>query len=128
MTDQAWLAARLAAAGAVAGTVHRRRGALLHLTAAVNIPATVQRTVATIPEGKGMAGLAWRRGEPVSTCNLATDDTGDVRPGARDVAAQAAVAVPVFAGAELRAVVGFAFADQRSPDLPHLSNLAAALP
>ena len=53
-----------------------------------------------------MAGLAWLRGEPVSTCDLATDATGDVRPGARAVAAQAAVAVPVFEGDGLRAKRG----------------------
>ena len=97
-----------------------------------------------------MAGLAWLRGEPVSTCDLATDATGDVRPGARAVAAQAAVAVPVFEGdglrakrgasdderlAEgqseartLRAVVGIAFAGPTLPSLAVLTAAAAHLP
>ena len=79
-----------------------------------------------------MAGLAWERGCPVQTCNLQTDTTGDVRPGARAVDARAAVALPVYDGAgALRAVVGFAFVDERTLDpetLEALSQLASTLP
>ncbi|MCA9539456.1 MAG: GAF domain-containing protein [Myxococcales bacterium] len=123
---QAWLEAQLAAAGAVAGTVHRRAPDALYLTAAVAIPAPVRAVVARIPEGKGMAGLAWQRREPVIACNLQTDNTGDVRPGARAVEARAAVAIPVLTPAGVvRAVVGFAFADERAIEAPELAALAA---
>ena len=74
-----WLQQFLKRHGAVAGTVHLMGDGVLRLEAAVNIPPKVQEVTRTIPKGKGMAGLAWERNRPVSTCNLATDDTGDVR-------------------------------------------------
>lgn len=100
--------------GAVAGSVHRVDDGLLHLIAQVNLPPPVVRVTQRIPRGKGMAGLAWSRGVPVQTCDLATDDSGDVRPGARAVDAGAAVAIPV--GEPVRGVVGAAF--PRTGDLP----------
>jgi hypothetical protein len=61
-----------------------------------------------------MAGLAWQRERPVQTCNLKTDDTGDVRPGAKAVNAQAALAIPVRDKTRaVRAVVGIAFLGER---------------
>lgn len=109
-TLQAWLEAFLSEHGAVAGTVHLLQGDVLRLAAHVNIPPPVVAITGEIPRGKGMAGLAWERAEPVQTCNLKTDDSGDVRPGAKAVNAQAAVALPVCAKAgALRAVVGLAF-------------------
>jgi L-methionine (R)-S-oxide reductase len=124
---QAWLEAALAEHGAFAGTVHvRHADELLHLVAAVNIPEIVQAAVRTVPLGKGMAGLAWARGVPVQTCNLQTDETGDIRPGARAVDAQAAVALPVTGdGTEVRAVVGFAFREERALAPALLTALAA---
>lgn len=130
--DRAWLAARCAEAGAVAGTVHRLRGEALRLTAAQAIPAAVIEAVRAIPPGKGMAGLAWQRAAPVTTCDLEADDSGDVQPGARAVQAGQAAALPVFGpGDEVIAVVGFAFRDTGalSPEtLARLTALAAALP
>ena len=111
---QSWLSKTLAAVNAVAGTVHVRQGDLLRLRASVNIPEPVIRVTTEIPTGKGMAGLALLREQPVQTCNLKTDDSGDVRPGARAVSAQAAVAIPVRDDdGTIWAVVGFAFADER---------------
>ena len=109
-----WLSEFLARNGGIAGTVHLRRGEVLELSAAVNIPANVQEITASIPKGKGMAGIALERGEAVQTCNLQEDASGDVRPGARAVDAKAAVAIPVHGGSdEIRAVVGIAFSDER---------------
>lgn len=131
-TVQAWLEEVLRAHGAIAGTVHQLEGDVLVLRASVNIPPPVVAVTGTIPKGKGMAGLAWERGQPVQTCNLKTDDTGDVRPGAKAVNAQAAVAVPVYApDGALRAVVGFAFAHEKElgPDeLSAYTTAAAELP
>lgn len=132
MALENWLREFLNAQGAVAGTVHLLEGDVLKMAAAVNIPPPVVRVTETIPKGKGMAGLAWERDQIVSTCNLKTDETGDVRPGAKAVDAQAALAIPVHdeAGA-LRAVVGLAFLGERdfSPqDLKSFEAAAAALP
>jgi len=128
---QSWLTALLNYAGAVAGTVHLHERGGLRLAAALNIPPSVQEVVAWVPSGKGMAGLALERGEPVQTCNLQEDRSGAVKPGARAVNAQAAVAMPVrdSAGATL-AVVGVAFADEREiqgRELERLQNAAATL-
>jgi hypothetical protein len=114
--DQPWLESFLRKHGGVAGTVHRRQpGGDLELAAAVNIPPPVQQIVARIPRGKGMAGLAWERNEAVSTCNIQTDATGQVRPGAKMIGAQAGVALPVRDPAgEIRAVVGIAYKEERT--------------
>jgi L-methionine (R)-S-oxide reductase len=128
---QAWLAGFLNGAGAAAGTIHLHTGGGLRLAAAVNIPPPVQRAVQWVPSGKGMAGLALERGEPVQTCNLQEDRSGAVKPGARAVNAQAAVAMPVRdrTGA-IVAVVGAAWMDEREiqgEELERLQGAAASL-
>ncbi|MGK0362716.1 MAG: L-methionine (R)-S-oxide reductase [Bradymonadia bacterium] len=126
-TDAEWLAQQVRAFGAVAGTVHRRHGMHLELTAAQNIPPAVEALTQTIPAGKGMAGLAWSRGASVQTCDLKTDETGDVQPGARAVDASAAIAVPVFNAVDsVRAVVGLAFAQTDALSVATITALEAA--
>jgi hypothetical protein len=79
-----------------------------------------------------MAGLAWERDEAVHTCNLKDDKTGDVRPGAKAVDANAAVAIPIHApGGALRGVVGIAYMGEReisTSELESLKKQAEALP
>ena len=128
---QAWLESFIAQVGGVAGTVHVQRGEDLYLTAAHNIPADVVAIVVHVPHGKGMAGMAQVKKEPVQTCNLQTDETGNVKPGAKAVNAQAAIALPVVdsAGAVL-AVVGVAWSNEREIDAAEqqsLMELAASL-
>ncbi len=123
---ESWLSEYIRTHGGVAGTVHLREGEQLVLKASVNIPPPVVAATRTIPKGKGMAGLAWERQRPVSTCNLKADDTGDVRPGAKAVQAQAAVAIPVHADGEVQAVVGIAFSDDRDIGETELSDLQSA--
>jgi len=129
---EVWLQEFLSAHGGVAGTVHLREADVLSLAAAVNIPPPVAQKARLIPKGKGMAGLAWERDDIVSTCNLKTDQTGDVQPGARAVDAQAAIAIPVHdAAGAVRAVVGIAFVGDRSftaDELEAFARAAAALP
>jgi L-methionine (R)-S-oxide reductase len=129
---ETWLKDFLGAHGGIAGTVHEREGELLCLRAAVNIPPPVVKLTETIPKGKGMAGLAWERDKAVAVCNLKSDQSGDVRPGAKAVDAQAALAIPVReAGGELRAVVGIAFLGEREfsdDELSRFETLAAAVP
>ncbi|MFP5245778.1 MAG: GAF domain-containing protein [Thermoanaerobaculia bacterium] len=107
---QSWLETFLKNAEAIAGTVHVQRGDDLYLTAAANIPPQVIAIVAHVPHGKGMAGLAQTKKLPVQTCNLKTDDSGTIKPGAKAVDAQAAVALPVLdENGGVRAVVGVAW-------------------
>jgi len=118
-----WLRRFLDRHGGSSGTVHVIEGDALHLAAAVNIPQKVQDVTRVIPRGRGMAGLAWERGKPVSTCNLKDDTTGDVRPGAKAVDAMAAVAFPV--GTPVRAVVGIAWHEERDLDDAALAAVTA---
>ncbi|RYZ04980.1 MAG: GAF domain-containing protein [Myxococcales bacterium] len=132
MATEAWLQSFLSEHGGIAGTVHLLQGDVLKLSSSVNIPPPVVKVTDVIPKGKGMAGLAWERDEVVSTCNLKADATGDVRPGAKAVDAQAALAIPVRASSGgLRAVVGIAFLGERDfseQELQAFSKAAASLP
>ena len=130
---RSWLEAFLQDHGGVAGTVHvRPPDGDLELAASVNIPQVVQDIVRRIPLGKGMAGLAWERNEPISTCNIKDDSSGKVRPGAKAVDAGAGVALPVHDSlGRVRAVVGIAYRDERTlteSELSGLSTAAARLP
>lgn len=130
---EGWLRSYITRNGGVAGTIHLREAdGELALKAAVNIPPKVQEIVRTIPKGKGMAGLAWERDQPVHTCNLKDDKTGDVRPGAKAVDANAAVAIPIHApGGSCRGVVGIAYLGERDitgAELEALRQQAEALP
>jgi GAF domain-containing protein len=86
---------------------------LLHLEASVGIPDAVLAVVRTIPVGKGMAGLAVERRQPVTTCNLQTDATGDVRPGAKATGMEGAIVVPVFDGDRVIGALGVANRNER---------------
>jgi hypothetical protein len=129
---QAFLESLLRDVDGVAGTVHEQRGEDLYLTAAHNIPPPVIAIVAHVPHGKGMAGVAQVKKQPVQTCNLQTDDSGTIKPGAKAVNAQAAIAVPVLDDAgDVRAVVGIAWNHERELDPEFeqsMMQLAAALP
>lgn len=126
--DQSFLELFLRTHHGVAGTVHRVTGPqLLGMTAAHNIPPKVQDIVRTIPLGKGMAGLAFERNEPVTTCNIKTDNTGQVKPGAKAIDAHAGVALPVHdANGQVRAVVGIAYMEEKTLLESELAALAAA--
>ncbi len=124
--DQQWLEDYVRHAGAVAGTVHRAHPGGLQLSAAHNIPPKVQEIVAWVPEGKGMAGQALLTRQPVFTCNLKDDPSATVRPGARAVDAQAAIALPIASpSGDIAAVVGVAYADQRDFPPAEIARLAA---
>jgi hypothetical protein len=123
---QQWLERFLTEHGGAAGTVHRRVDGLLEIVGAVNIPPRVQEVTARIPIGKGMAGLAWQRNAPVSTCDL-QQPSPDVKPGAAAVGAHAAAALPVRDhNGHVRAIVGIAFATARDLTEPLLASLTDA--
>jgi L-methionine (R)-S-oxide reductase len=87
---------------------------LLHLKARVGeFPPPVLAIIQKIPVGKGMAGLAVARGEPVDACNIQTDMSGDVRPGAKATGMGGAIVVPVFDGARVIGALGVANRSER---------------
>jgi L-methionine (R)-S-oxide reductase len=96
--------------GADSGTIHMLEpDGLLHLKAASKgLPEAVLKIVRTVPVGKGMAGLAVERGEPVGACNIQTDSSGDVRPGAKATGMEGAVVVPIFEGEKAVGALGIA--------------------
>ncbi len=102
------LAATVAHFDCQAGTVHLLRDGVLKLAAHQNIPPPVVQIIGTVPVGKGIAGLAAERREPVTICNLQTDTSGQVRPGAKATGMEGSLAVPMLAGLELRGVLGIA--------------------
>jgi L-methionine (R)-S-oxide reductase len=98
------------------GTIHLLGAdGVLHLKAAsAGIPKFVLDTVREVPVGKGMAGLAVERKEPVNSCNIQTDTTGDVRPGARATGLQGSIVVPILRGDAAIGALGIANHRQRT--------------
>jgi L-methionine (R)-S-oxide reductase len=102
------LAAALTLYGCQAGTVHVLQGGQLRLCAYVNIPQQLLPIIDTVPIGKGIAGLAAERREPVSLCNLQTDTSGQARPDAKQTGMEGTIAVPMLVDGNLRGVFGIA--------------------
>lgn len=89
------------------GTLHLLEDGVLVLKGQVGIPPHVVEIIRRVPIGKGMAGLAAERNAPVSACNVQTDASGDVRPGARDTGVNGAIVVPVRNGrGDVRGTLG----------------------
>ena len=113
-----------------AGTIHLLTDRMLALKAHVNIPPPIVQIVQTVPIGKGIAGLAAERREPVSLCNLQTDDSGQARPAAKTTGMEGSVAVPMLHDEILRGVLGIAKAqahDWTDAEKAELLAIAARL-
>ena len=97
------------------GTIHELGSdELLHLTAwAGTIPEHLLTVIQTIPVGKGIAGLAVERKEPVNLCNLQSDAGGAARPQARDTGVKGSVCVPVMSGERAVGALGIATIEER---------------
>jgi L-methionine (R)-S-oxide reductase len=97
-TEDEALARILSHFAADSGTIHLLGDdGVLHLRAASRgIPPLVLETVRRVPIGKGMAGLAVERKQAISACNIQTDASGDVRPGARATGLQGSIVVPIL--------------------------------
>ncbi len=110
------LAAVVARMNADSGTIHvMEEDGALHLRAAsAGIPERVIDIVRTVPVGKGLAGLAAERKLPVTICNIQTDTSGDVRPGARATGLEGAIALPMFDGDAVAGVLGVANRQERT--------------
>jgi signal transduction protein with GAF and PtsI domain len=118
------------------GTIHLKSPGrmVLILAASRNIPAEVLAIVREVPWGKGMAGLAAERAQPVDACNIQTTTSSDVRPGARKTGLQGALVVPMMAGGRVVGTLGVGCVAERTftPDetvwlIEHAGALAARL-
>jgi len=127
------LQAILEATNTVSGTVHLLEpgGVVMQLLAATDIPPVVLDKIRQIPVGKGMGGVAVEKKQPVTTCNLQTDDAGGIiRQGARATGAQGAVAVPMMVGDQAVGALGVATKEPRDfsrAEIDHILALASAL-
>lgn len=95
------------------GTLHRLSERELQLVASVGIPDPVLTRIGTIPIGKGMAGIAAERMEPVDVCNLQTDDSGVAEDGARETGMEGSLAAPIVGpDGSLEGTIGIAKPEQ----------------
>lgn len=92
------------------GSIHRLdpTTGLLLLLERRGIPDAMLPAIERIHVGKGMAGLAAERREPVTVCNLQTDQSGQARPGAKATGMEGAIAVPMLVGGAVKGVLGIA--------------------
>ncbi|SDL85858.1 GAF domain-containing protein [Kriegella aquimaris] len=122
---QSVLAEVIASFDCTTGTIHFLEGGtqLLKLQAHQGIPEFLLPKLAIIPIGKGMAGIAAERREPVEMCNLQTDSSGVARPAAKETKVEGSIAVPMLLDDTLFGVLGIAkpvpydFTDEESTDL-----------
>jgi putative methionine-R-sulfoxide reductase with GAF domain len=83
--------------GCQTGTIHRSDdGKTLALVCQIGVPAGLLDKISNIPFGKGIAGAAAERQEPVELCNLQLDLGGVAKPDARQTGVSGSLAVPVF--------------------------------
>jgi len=93
-----FLAAILEEFGCQTGTIHRTdaSGEFLDLEVQIGVPEFVVGKILRIPFGKGIAGVAAERREPVELCNIQADLGGIAREDARKTNIAGALAVPVI--------------------------------
>ncbi len=105
----------LAGLDADTGTLHSLGSdGRLHLRAwAGGIPEPLLDIIRIIPVGKGIAGLAVERKQPVDLCNLQTDNSGQARPRAKETGVKGSICVPLMAGDEAVGALGVATVRER---------------
>lgn len=96
--------------GCSTGTIHvfDNESKLLRLQAQQGIPPFLLPKMTEIPVGKGMAGIAAERRQPVEMCNLQTDDSGVARPAAKETKVEGSIAVPMLLHGDLYGTLGIA--------------------
>lgn len=97
----ALLASTLSDFGCQTGTLHRTAadGQHLSLVCQIGVPEALLEKITDIPYGKGIAGAAAERREPVELCNLQQDLGGVARPDARQTGVAGSIAVPILSAA-----------------------------
>src|SRR6185503_13598597 len=116
------------------GTIHLLEAdGVLHLKAASSgLPAPVLDAVQLVPVGKGLAGMAVERKEPVTVCNLQTDIGSGARPGAKATGMEGAIVVPILAGEQAIGALGIGnrveriFTEEETSRLMRLGRAIAA--
>jgi len=90
------------------GTIHKLHAPtqLLRMVAQVGLPPQLMDMVTIIPVGKGIAGEAAQKNQPVTICNLQTDTSGVAKPAARQTGVGGALCVPIRAGDKLVGTFG----------------------
>ena len=108
-SQEAWTAlleSTLEEFGCQTGTLHRSDdGQTLTLVCQIGVPDALLEKISSIPFGKGIAGAAAERREPVELCNLQLDLGGVAKPDARQTGVSGSLAVPVFS-ADSQQVIG----------------------
>jgi L-methionine (R)-S-oxide reductase len=84
--------------GCQTGTIHRatESGDMLSLVEHVGVPDFLFEKISLIPFGKGIAGAAAERKEPVELCNLQENLGGIAKPDAQKTGVSGSIAVPIF--------------------------------
>ena len=102
--------------GAETGTIHvLESDGLLHLRAlAGSLPPPVLEAIRAIPIGKGIAGLAVERQEPVNLCNLQADSSGAARPAARATGVKGSICVPILVDGKAVGALGIGTHQERT--------------
>lgn len=104
----------------------------LNIKASHGIPDFLLPKMNVIPIGKGMAGVAAQRQEPVQMCNLQTDDSGIARPSAKETKVEGAIAAPMIYNGKLYGTLGVAksvpydFTDQETDELMKIGERIAS--
>ncbi len=79
------------------GTIHHSPdGKTLTLVCQIGVPDALLDKISSIPFGKGIAGAAAERREPVELCNLQLDLGGVAKPDAKQTGVSGSLAVPIF--------------------------------
>jgi putative methionine-R-sulfoxide reductase with GAF domain len=133
MDWEEWLSETLDVFACSTGTLHvlEPSSNILLLKAYTGIPDFLLPKMTEIPVGKGMAGIAAERREAVQVCNLQTDASGVVRPGAKDTKVEGAITVPLLKKGELYGTLGIAkkepyeFTDEETNDLMAIAETMA---
>jgi len=115
------------------GTIHGfdEKTGMLKLISHKGIPVFILDKVRLIPIGKGMAGIAALRKEPVQVCNLQKDESGVVKPSAKETKVEGSITVPLLTEGNLRGTLGIAkpvvyeFSKDEIDFLMKLGNLIA---
>src|SRR5690606_36269370 len=92
------------------GTLHflDEKTNLLKIKVHQGFPPFLIPKLSEIPIGKGRAGIAAERREPVEMCNLQTDASGVARPAAKETKVEGSIAVPMMLNGKLYGTLGIA--------------------
>ncbi len=111
------------------GTLHKWHDlhAMLELVCHRGIPREMMNKVESIPMGKGIAGTAAERMEPVQICNLQAEKV-IAKPGAKKTKVGGSLAVPIDLGGLLMGTLGigklepYDFTPEETQDLMQIAG------